>query len=85
MRVVRRCVPQVSFHRYFSEDTGRLEYDFHFPTSYSHRTQPSEDGKTWYFPLEGSDDEWLVCSQALVGGERAAAAAPAAAGPTTGL
>jgi len=55
---------QVTFH---FQDVGRggsgggaqRHLHFRFPSIYSHRTQPSLDGRSWYFPVAGSTNQWL--------------------------
>jgi hypothetical protein len=53
---------QVTFH---FQEMGRGPHaqhhlHFRFPAIYSHRTQPSLDGKAWFFPVAGSANKWLV-------------------------
>jgi hypothetical protein len=50
---------QVPFDKRYTREDG-VEYLLRYPSSFSHRTQPSEDQSAWYLPVEGTTDTWLA-------------------------
>ena len=70
------------FHFRQPRSVARMSPVFRFPSTYSHRMHPSEDGAAWYIPDDSDNARWLV---AWARGTGAAAGAGAGAGAGGGV